>query len=367
MNRTILYYPTIELPRSSWLMHALLYWDEVSSIIPDTRRVYNSLSGRINYLIDEGQFRPIRPEELFKKDWQIVDQFINEFKETVLSEDFQRFIIRQHRVFSPRHIHANKLGENHTAKIHNNKTTDVLFNFLEENGLASRMPGDWEWLNMERNTALLYMSLLAKHLAEVDSNQTTISTDIPAYANFNFKKVKRAEGAPAITINLNGLLPTPKIGVTIEQVVEFKRKRKDNLLHFKKYISDFQTKVSKAKSDAEIKDATITFQEGIQIGVTDLSKVLSDSKIEHSLKTLKSLVTLKSPTALAAIGTAINDQFNILKIPSNLSIAGVLTVGAIELTANFIEHRNKMNIKRRESPFSYIYQAQCFGIVEKFR
>lgn len=34
MNRTILYYPTINIPNDEWLRHALLYYDQVSSIIP---------------------------------------------------------------------------------------------------------------------------------------------------------------------------------------------------------------------------------------------------------------------------------------------------------------------------------------------
>jgi hypothetical protein len=32
-KRTILYYPTINVPINSWLRHSLLYWDQVSSII----------------------------------------------------------------------------------------------------------------------------------------------------------------------------------------------------------------------------------------------------------------------------------------------------------------------------------------------
>ena len=34
LKNTILYYPTISIPSNQWLRHALLYWDEIGSIIP---------------------------------------------------------------------------------------------------------------------------------------------------------------------------------------------------------------------------------------------------------------------------------------------------------------------------------------------
>ena len=96
MNRTILYYPTIDVPRKDWLRHALLYWDQVSSIVPDDRKIRNRLSGHIDYLIGEGEFRPIKPEDLFHSshNWEVMEQFTEEFKETVDAPEFQQFISR---------------------------------------------------------------------------------------------------------------------------------------------------------------------------------------------------------------------------------------------------------------------------------
>lgn len=100
MNRTILYYPTIDIPTNSWLRHSLLYWDEVSSIVPKSwdERMLLELSPDIHYLIDEGQFRPIKPEDLImgRDNWDAFEQFQNEFKEIVSSARFQMFIKRRH-------------------------------------------------------------------------------------------------------------------------------------------------------------------------------------------------------------------------------------------------------------------------------
>ncbi len=367
MNRTILYYPTIDIPRKSWLRHALLYWDEVSSIVPkswDDKLLIN-LSPDIHYLMDEKQFRPIKPEDLIFKteNWEAFQDFQNEFKEIVSSSQFKAFITRR-KYSGAYRVHSNKVENN--SRIHSNKTSDSIYYFLEEQGLANRDRND-EWINFERNTALLYMSLLAKYLADIDSQHTTIGTDYITYEKFNFKRVSENQGFPVVSFNLNNVLPTPKDNVPFETIVDFKRKRIDNLSHFKKTLSDFQTKVSNSQSNAEIKENAINFQETLINGVGDLNAVLKDGRIDHTVKSLKSLISLKSPSTLTALGSVINNQIDLVNIPIDLNIAGLAIMGAVELTANYIDSRNKQRAKLRESPFSYIHYAQRQGIINKTR
>ncbi|HEY5125523.1 MAG TPA: DUF6236 family protein, partial [Ignavibacteria bacterium] len=197
-----------------------------------------------------------------------------------------------------------------------------------------------------------------------DSNQTTIGTDYLIYEEFNFKRVNENEGFPVVSFSLDRVLPTPNDNVPFEKIIDFKRKRKQNLLQFKKQLSDFQVKVSKTKSKAELKEVAITFQESLVEGVADLNAVLSDSKIESSFKLFKSLINLKSPTMFATAGALLNNTFDLINLPVNLTAIGLVTIGVIELTGNYIELRNKQRAKERESPFSYIYQAQKSGLIE---
>lgn len=375
MNRTILYYPTIDIPKSNWLRHSLLYWDEVSSIVPkswDGNFLLN-LSPEIHYLMDEGQFRPIKPEDLITKseNWEQFENFQQEFREIVSSVQFANFIKRrQGRQYR---IHENKIEKNYRIhekkiddkyKVHSNKTSDSIYHFLKELNLANR-DGDNEWINFEENTALLYMSLLAKYLADIDSNQTTIGTDYYNYEKFNFKRVSEKDGFPVVSFNLENVLPTPKANVPFEKIIQLKRRRNDNLNHFKKTISEFQSKIAKSKSEAEIKENAINFQETLINGVSDLTAVMKDQKIDFGVKTLKSLINLKSPTAITAIGTAIASKTNLIEVPINLGVIGLATMGSIELTTSYIDNRNKQRAKLRESPFSYIYYANKYGIIER--
>lgn len=366
MNRTILYYPTINIPRTSWLKHALLYWDEVSSIIPmNNGQFLYELSPDIQYLIEEGQFRPIQPETLIsgENNWEKFQEFQDEFRDVVQNPYFITF--RNRNLYRTKNhlIHKNKV-EQKKGRIHRNKTSEELFHFLEDLGLATREEND-EWLIFEHNTALLYMSLLAKYLAEVDSEQTTIGTDFYAYEKFNFKNIRRNDSFPVISFDLNNILPSPNENVSLEQIINFKRHRADNLRHFKSKISDFQTQISKSKSNAELKESAINFQEELVNGVQDLTAVLRDSNIENSLKTFKSLIDIKSPTLWTTAGAVINSHLDFVHLPVNLTTIGIPAMAALELSTKFIEGRNRRMAETRQSPFSYLYYARKSRIISR--
>src|SRR5690606_25025169 len=112
-------------------------------------------------------------------------------------------------------IHKHKVEGNHTVSIHRNKTTDSIFDLLQDKELATRCDNP-EWLIFEERTALLYMSLLAKYLADIDGNQTTIGTDLNVYERINFKRVSKENGFPVVSLNLDKILPSPRANVPLE-------------------------------------------------------------------------------------------------------------------------------------------------------
>lgn len=364
MKKTILYYPTINIPNNSWLRNSLLYWDEVSSIVPKSwdDKILTKLSSEIKYLIDEQEFRPIKPEDLIIKtdNWIIYEQFSNEFLEIVSSDSYKNFLNIQNHLSR----YTRKKSEYDYLKIHNNKISGNLLHQLKELNLAFS-DESYEWIFFEKHTAYLYMSILAKYLAEIDSEFTTISTDQKIYENFNFKQIALENKLPVISCNLNNILPTPNFNIPIKEIIKFKRKRKDNLEHFRKLITNFEIKISKAKSNQEIKEASFTFQDEIKNGVSDLIEVLDDSKLRHTFKSLKSLISFKSgPVLVGALGE-IADRTNLLPIPLELKITSFAITGAITLSTDYIDYRNEKRVKLRESPFSYLYRARNQNLILK--
>jgi hypothetical protein len=63
-KRSILYYPTINVPSGSWFKQSLLYWDQVSSIVPADRDGNEKLelNSDITYLLQEHEFKPVFPK-----------------------------------------------------------------------------------------------------------------------------------------------------------------------------------------------------------------------------------------------------------------------------------------------------------------
>lgn len=74
MSQSVLYYTTIDIQDSQWLRNAVLYWDEICSIVPFEE--YPDFSPELRYLQEKNLYRPIYPQELF----HFID--INEFVET---------------------------------------------------------------------------------------------------------------------------------------------------------------------------------------------------------------------------------------------------------------------------------------------
>ncbi len=136
IKKTILYYPTIRIPSKEWIKQALLYWDEIGSIVPQTwdGKPVIPLSEDVEYLQSEGAFRPFDPDQLISRydTWESLRELENEFRSIVSSVDFARVVPSMNRQMSSR-VHIKKVGH------------DLFYNFLEPEGLARRDDRDPDW------------------------------------------------------------------------------------------------------------------------------------------------------------------------------------------------------------------------------
>jgi hypothetical protein len=362
MKRAILYYPTIDI-----LRHALLYYDEVSSIVPQSygNRNLAELSPEIKYLLDENQFRAVTPDTLLynNTNFDSFQEFSAEFNSIVSSKSYRRRIELNYGMY-----YGNNKGRlsYKFSKIHVDKISVSAFQSLRTNGLALESNGE-DWVSFEENTALLYMSLLAKYLADVDTEQMTVGTNNLLYENLNFKKVSKSRGFPVVSINLEKILPSPSDNVSYQDIISFKRKRKDNLDHFKGILADFQKAISKAESRGEVADTSMGFRERISNGVNDLSAAMSDSRIETLFKGFKVLINKDSLTPWLTAATFANQSLKVVSIPQFLNVIGVGLVGALEVGTFFVEELNKRRAVLRDSPFSYLYYAKKAKILDRAR
>ncbi|MDF2682883.1 MAG: hypothetical protein K0R47_4073, partial [Brevibacillus sp.] len=108
MRRTILYYPNIVIPDGAWLRKSLLYWDEVSSIVPIGWEYENRHNDYwLQYLEAEGEYRPIHPHNLMNHD------IFHEFESEIISkyrtyQRWNKWSIKQGRSLRIRSTNDNK-------------------------------------------------------------------------------------------------------------------------------------------------------------------------------------------------------------------------------------------------------------------
>jgi len=351
LKRTILYYPTISIPTSGWLRRALLYWDEIGSIVPMDyeEKVLIPYSPEIRYLKAEGEFRPFRPQELARHR-ETMREFEHELIDIIESPKFQELLPPPRM----RVLHS---------RIHREKVFHSIENYLVGLGLAKHDEEDWDWLRFENRTALLYMAILAKYLADDDPMSTVPGTDRQEYENLIFEARSPNDGFASLTTNFLNMVPVPREDIPLSDIVEFKRKRRSELLEFRQQLNDFHKNLRKCESKSDAKDIAATFGEKIRKELDKLNAVFDDSRLATVAGSLKTIVKLDSLVPWATAGVMLGQATQVANVPIRWSLVGLGVIGAIEI-ANFLTaKRNERRAMLRDSPFAYLYHAQREGIL----
>lgn len=287
--RTILYYPTINLPNGDWLKQTLLYWDQVATIVPMRFHIKESWDGEallfkdptLKYLVDENAYKTIWADRAFFDRHNEHRKMVEEFYAIIESPEYIKFLGPKDNWKIDSEIFADKI------------LADTL-DYLQVKGLA-RDDEDCEEYFLERKTALLYMSLLAKYLADIESPLTIPATDVEAYRDFIYfpKNVSRTNNC--LSLILDNMFPIPKANVSIRDIIEFKKQRKLELSKFHEAIWQFEKDLAKS--------------------------------------------------------TMVN-------VPTCITWAGVAVVGAIQIGAHIIDERTKNRAAIRKTAFSYLYYVK---------
>lgn len=361
VSRKLLYYPSIDIPNEQWIRNAILYWDEIGSIVP--HQTDDLLSPQLRYLQSIRFYSPTRPDVLIVENNDKFREMKVEFFEIVDSIKFQAFLRRIHRVSY--RIHIDKISASKKASIHQDKGITDIFNGLNERGLISPEIDDRGFFLMERVVFMLYISILAKYLADLDTVPAVIGTDKSTYEKFNFKRVSNDSGAfEAVNLLLYKFLPTPKGNMSFEQLINFKERFYDHLLEFRKILDEFQDKVSNSEHYAEAISKSMTMSEKLTKGVNDLTLLLKDKKISFKLSSLSSLMKINSPAAWLTGAAIYAKDKGLTTIPTSVQVGGIALAAAIQLGVNYVENRNFERAILRQNPFSYIYYGLDLGILK---
>lgn len=363
-KRTALYYPTIAIPNSSWLRKALLYWDEVASIVP-----YNygkTLPHDIKYLESVNAYRAIYPGKITKVPNEC---FEAEFFSILYSKEFRKLLGFENTWVSDVFLYKDKSYENITERllsmglaketnsfIYDDKIYGALIGQILFKGLARKKN---EGYIFERNTALLYMSLLAKYLSNMDDNLTIPSTDRIEYRDLIYIMRNNNSNSLCADILIGNILPEPGKGVPLNDILEFKELRRDELLHFRQIVDRFGNELGTSQNTEQIRDTCIRFKEEVERGLLEITMTMRDAKMKTAFGSLSTLVSLRSPTFWASLGAPIAKE--LFKIPIELSMVGLGLIGLVQVSSYFVDRRNDVANSMRNSAFSYLYHSKTLS------
>ncbi len=362
LKRTILYYPAINIPSGKWLRKALLYWDEVGSIVPKSYERKPSLySEDIDFLRREGVYRPFVPDNFDGALSNVGDEFGNQLVEIVLSPEFQSYQKKQKAIFPLSLIKHNQ--KKAPFLIHKEKGTSETFYLLKEAGLARVFSENNDWYEVEKDTAMVYMGVLAKYLADFDTQFTVPGTDLADYQRVCFLPKSAELAVPSLKFSFMNVLPVPRDNVSFDDILKFKQSRRDHLLQFRQELDKFQEDITKCGSQAEVNEAIVRFGEKLESELNDFEAVLKDSKISTIAGSFEALTKAQPLGWLAASVVMAGVANSIAQVPVEWVLGGTGIGGSISISHYLINRRNEKRKNLRVSPLSYLYAAKRNNII----
>lgn len=396
VNRTVLYYPTVRLPRGSWLNQAILYWDQIGTIVPkkwddqyiawksseniqseftdSTANVYvdgkyyrdRDLDARYldladtKELEDRGIVRTIRPELLIYGENTRLEEFENEFLKTIFYNE----------------KNLQKLGKERRWQdetwVLEDKVTDTIITKLQKKKLVHpKLEIDHELSNyiFESETADIYFTILARYLADIDSKFTVPMTDVGKYWNINYKSRNLRDRFLCAKIIFH--LPVPRNDVSLDTVLNFKETHKNDLIKLHRKISLLETTVGKEENYSEIDGKCAEIAEDTMLQIHDISDQFHEEQISTIFHSVQSVINKKSIQEGTIIGSTIGNPVSLALTgnPNNpliiggAAIAGILAKSGIKIWNDWIAMKNRQSAIIRDSGFSYLYKANSEKVI----
>lgn len=356
MAQTILYYPTINIPNKNWLKNALLYWDNISSIVP--YEDYYNLSPHLLYLQSCEIYKPVYPRDLFES------IYVNDFKEELITR-LNRYTKRhlEHKKNTcTRKIHRDKICAPllHNL-IHYNKISPDLFKYLAENNYIVDYNYDG-WIELDSNIAEIYMRTLAEFIIKCYPEDIVIGTDLSKHQDQFYHKTSLKPDTACIELKLDRCLPQPANNVGFEEIIEFKQSHQDDFAVFREKLREFEKNLSACTKIEDIQFETEKFKEAWQFALSKDQKLFTKSKIRFVFGTLHTLIDIAD--SYEAVNNILQNFYGqTTPLFSKSLLSGI---GAISLGYKFVNHKNKINTQRSSSGFSYILKASKENIITSF-
>ncbi len=351
-----LYYPTIDIQNSDWAKSAVLFWDNIQTIVPQSiNEPYENRVSRI--LKDEGLLTP----HFVNPDHHIVRDLANDVTNYLETNEGFNFLTNGQGNGS--FIHLEKLPRElrRISRIHPEKLPYEIRHLLEDeihrNG----------WLEVNSGFAGFYMTLLANKICErerlvllTDNSMASKLTDKAKldnqrriigrdrhwdYDRYENTTLHLSQGILSNLI-LKGIRFSPD--TKTEDILKFKKKHKDELGLFRanleKLVSDIPDDIPFETLQQNVKDIYIN---EFEPSYNNFKKALDGFKLKWINDHVMKVAFFKTGTG------ALLPYLLGATIPQAL-FAGV----GISIVTSAISYNEDKRTMLRENPYSYLVSAE---------
>ena len=351
-----LYYPFIEIPDEGWLKTSVLYWDTISTIVPESIKPYQSKTSKI--LCKEGILKAtyVNPN---LQDLEIVAENVIGY---LNSQEGQSFLLNIEKSKNSR-INVQKFtSEYRWDFMHNRKFQNGLLHELRRYGLTGKIEGDW--IRVPSPFAHYYMTILATQLSSAKGRALLTDTihaeNLATKAVLNvphipsrFSRRLPAKVSEGILADLILKTISIKNETPIDKIIKFRNNNSVELSRFREAIRSI-VKSLDGEIEAEALSSHINtlYKDSVLPAIEELKAKLRDTRISCGFNNLKlSTLVSASPTALgvALTGTPLGPY----ALAAGIGLSVVLSI------ANYGIQKKEI---QRNSPFSYLISAEkAFG------
>ena len=358
-----LYYPWIDIPDESWLKNAMLYWDNIQTIVPKRiKKPYKNTTSEAFF--NEGLLIPFYVHsnlEEIEELTESVSEYLNspEGMQVLFSDEEGDY----------RFIHPNKFSEYllDVISMHPEKLPKEI-----QRVLKTSLNREGEWIPVNKRFANYYMTLLATHLSEkhgiallTDSASKSRLANVArldgslslysiGYDNMHphkrslrmFQRDRSLAQAMLADLILEGIKIDPD--TSVNKIIKFRKKFQNELGNFRIKVAELTKEISNEQPlEALRQNIQDKYLNEVKPAIKSIKAGLKESLIRSVTDNFIKISSFSIPTTsiyLALLG---------------LSIPYALLAGAgISVTANSVLYNVEKAQKLRENPYTYLLKAQ---------
>ena len=361
MNGSALYYPNIDVRDRAWLRSALLYWDDIYTIVPRAVETpYETEDTKI--CAKEGQLRPLycddHPEvikRLGERTLELIKQLRSPLPFTVevgQAEPNLAELLAAYRSPTRVQLHPDKFGQ---SLLHPGKVSDELRHLFEqaENGSS-------QWMLVNAAFSDMYMAALALLLAEERADLVPVTNSAVDHGSAVYSlladssTVKIPQAGTLVSLTMKNLRIDPD--VRIEDLIRFKQKRRHQLAELGSKLDELNAKIKETGDRKELeRQAKKIYERDVEKGLSDLASELRAASIQSTWEAFHRCMSLTIPAQTVATAAAhlLPQAAGVLSSAVTLGAGALLTLTDVAVKTHFARRKT-----RKDSKFTYLLDAQ---------